>query len=152
MPTDPYVVRMVAANPYRAKSEVTGRVCAVLDLHYERRGLELIPQPSRAVRRGEVHELFLTDEAGAGPGQAVHRVAVLGFFEVERGGVILRGDRVTIGGRFVGTVAGFDETHAPNHLNVVLRGPQARSGTDLGLALGEPVAFTMQPQTPDGRE
>ena len=146
MPTDPYVTGMVTSNAYRAKAPVTGRICAVLELRYDRRGLELIPQPSRVVRTGDVHELFVTDEAGAAPGRVVDRATVLGFFEAIQGGVVRAGDRVTIDGREIGTVVGFDETHAPNHLNIVVGAPSLATGVDLGLDLGMVITFTMNGQ------
>ena len=31
------------------------------------------------------------------------------------------GDKVSVDGRHLGALAGFDETHMPNHMNIVVR-------------------------------
>jgi len=61
------------------------------------RGLELIGLPSRAIGRGEIHELISTDETGAVPGSRVDRIAYLGFWEIERGGVLIRSEERRVG-------------------------------------------------------
>jgi hypothetical protein len=128
-------------NPYVSKRAVEARVVCVLDARSERRGMQLEPHPSRAVPRGQIHELALTDDPAARPGARVERVAYAAFVEVVQGGIILVGDCVTLGGRDLGRVAGFDCTHFPNHLNILVFGPQQRTGKDLDLALEETVLF-----------
>jgi hypothetical protein len=128
-------------NPYSAKRPVLGRVVCVLDASSERRGMQLELFPSRAVRAGEIHELVLTEDPGAGPRARIDRVAYVGFVEVTRGGVILVGDSVTLGERELGQVAGFDYNHFPNHMNIVLRGPTRETGRGLGVALEDLVVF-----------
>lgn len=128
------------ANPYAAKRPVTGRVVAVLRGVTDRRGLCLTEYRSRAVPRGQIHELMLTDE-DAQLESTVNRVALLAFFEVETGGVLLVGDRVTCGERELGRLAGFDETHMPNHQNVCLTGSDFRDGETLGLQVGDELTF-----------
>ncbi len=130
-------------NPYVSKRPVEGRLVCVLDARSERRGMQLEPHPSRAVPEGEIHELALTDDPAAGVGARVQRVAYVGFVEIVRGGVILVGDQVTLGGRELGRVAGFDCTHFPNHMNILVRGLQLQTGEQLGVDLEEPVTFTM---------
>jgi hypothetical protein len=124
-------------NPYVAKSDVTGRVVAVLRGVTDRRGLYLTAFRSRAVPAGEIHELMITDEE-CDVESTVNRVALIAFFEVDQGGVILLDDTVTIGERTVGAVAGFDETHMPNHQNICLRG-ELDDGDGLGIQVGDPV-------------
>ena len=51
-------------------------------------------------------------------------------------GVLVRGDAAPIDGREVGTVAGFDECHFPNHLNIVLQAADVRTGIQLGTRPG----------------
>jgi len=94
---------------------------AISDLAYESRGLELMILQTRAVSRDQIHELMLTDEQDAGPSKKVGRVFVAGFFEIKIGGIIRVGDVVSVGNRAIGHVAGFDETHMPNHQNIVVR-------------------------------
>lgn len=127
--------------PYVSKRPVEARVVCVLDARSERRGMHLEHHPSRAVRSGEIHELALTDDPAAGPGAKVDRVAYVGFVEVVRGGVILVGDRVALGGRELGRVVGFDYTHFPNHMNILIRGPRWETGRELEIAVEEAVVF-----------
>ncbi len=136
---DPYDRDEFRESPYAARRPLGGSVVAVLRGRLEGRGLELIRPPSRALARGEIHELIVTDEAGAHPGSVVGNIGYLAFFEVEEGGVALVGDRVSIGGNAHFRLAGFDVTHAPNHLNVVVNGDDRRSGEERGLRLGDRV-------------
>lgn len=146
---DPYTSGALTSPPYARKSVVAGRICAVLDLRLDDRGLQLIPQPSRAVAAGEVHELLSTDQDDIAPGSRVDRVSGIGFFVVEQPGVLLVNDRVRIGEATVATVAGFDETHFPNHYNIVLHAHDRRTGVELGLSLEDEVSFVF-PTLPEG--
>jgi hypothetical protein len=139
---DPYE-NLLDANPYDEgiKRAVTGEVVVVLDVSYEDRGLEFITPLSRAFRRGDVHELILTDEPAPREQMGADRGAVVGFAEIDRGGVAAVGDEVSVGGRSLGTVAGFDGTHMPNHQNVVISTDDCRTGMEMGLELGAPVRF-----------
>ncbi len=139
---DPYVRGNLATDAYAAKADLRGSVVAVLRGVLLDRNLELIPQPSRAVLQRDVHELIITNEP-AGPGSRVARVAYLAFVEFHNGGVLLQGDRVSIGGIAVGHLAGFDLSHWPNHMNLVVRG-DLLSGEDRGIGLQMPVTFQME--------
>lgn len=128
---------MVFADPYVASTPVVGRVVAVLRGVSDRRGLALAGHRSRAVSGGAVHELMISDEDVRLEGR-VDRVALLAFVEILEGGVILLDASVTVGDTVVGVVAGFDETHRPNHQNICLRG-ELCDGESLGLAVGSRV-------------
>lgn len=128
------------ARPDYPRSGLTGTFVGVMRLKLDSRGLQLIPQGSRCIRRWDVHELILTEEK-ARPGGRADRVAYLGFVEFSQGGVLLIGDEVRVGDILVGTIAGYDETHMPNHLNIVLTGAAATSGVERGIALGQSVTF-----------
>jgi hypothetical protein len=134
-------------SPYVSKRPLEGRVVCVLDAWSERRGMQLEPHSSRAVTAGEIHELAMTDDPRARPQARVDRVAYVGFVEFVRGGVILVGDLVMLGQRELGEVVGFNTTHFPNHMNILLRNPQWQTGRGLGLGLEEPVVFSF-PQVP----
>jgi hypothetical protein len=43
---------------------------------------------------------------------------------------------------FLGTIAGFDEAHAPNHFNIVLKHETRRTGRELGLRLDEAIVIS----------
>ena len=128
-------------NPYAANRTVSGELVTILRGVSANRGLALEAFRSRAVVAGQVHELMMTSRTGAAPGDTVDDVALLGFFEISRSGVILVGARVTVGGQVLGTVAGFDDTHMPNHQNICIEVNDLRDGVDLGLTVGELVRF-----------
>lgn len=130
---------MFKADPYFAKVPLTGRLVVVLDGTYPERGLTLIPQPSRAICRHQIHELIVTDQEAA-PGSIVNPIAYLGFVEFAQGGVMVAGDRVEVNGEDIGYICGFDETHMPNHLNIVVRGVR-KSGRERDLKLEQQVNF-----------
>ena len=138
---DPYKDGMFSSNPYYAKSDIQGSLVVVLDGRLESRGLELITQISRCVRRHDIHELIVSDEPDLGAGSKVDKVAYLAFIEINQPGVLTIGDEVLWAGRVIGTVAGFDETHMPNHLNIVISARERRSGADLKLNLGDSITF-----------
>ena len=127
-----------------SKRTVHGSLVKVLLHRREDRGMSLEPYASRCVRVGEVHELVTTDHAS--DDVRIDRVGFLGFVELERAGVIDRGDTVRIGGRAVGTVLGFDACHFPNHYNILIATPTTLTGADLDLAPETRITFEPQPQ------
>lgn len=137
---DPYKSGMFQGNPYFDKRTVESSLCVILDGRFEQRGLQLIPQMSRALKKNEVHELIISDEEGISPGSRVDKIAYIGFTEIETGGVIIKGDEVLCDGMLIGTIAGFDETHMPNHQNIVISG-ERKSGADRALQLGSRISF-----------
>jgi hypothetical protein len=121
MSKEPYEAGMIKKDIFIEKRDITGRMVALIDLTLDSRGLELIVPRSRVVLANEIHELLLTDEQDAGPSRIVNHVFVIGFFEIETGGVMVVGDKVKIGNELIGEIAGFDATHMPNHMNVVMK-------------------------------
>ena len=116
---DPYVEGDLPVAPFVERRPVTGEVVAVLRGCWDDRALCLIPQPSRALGQGEIHEVILTDEDPR-PGDKVDRIAYFAFVQIDEGGVALVGDRVRVGSGS-GILAGFDPTHMPNHYNIIVR-------------------------------
>jgi hypothetical protein len=137
---DPYKTGMFKTNPYAKKKTLEGKLVVVLDGKYEERGLKLISQPSRCLLAHQVHEMILTDEV-CKPGDTVNKIAYVGFFEVLGSTVIVIGDEVKVGGKVIGKIAGFDETHMPNHYNIVIHGPERFSGHEVGFELGDYVVI-----------
>ncbi len=123
------------------KRALSATLVKVLLHHRSDRGMTLEPHRSRCVRRGEVHELVTTDHSDAGPGDRIDRVAFIGFAEFGCGGVLDRGDTVSIEGRVIGRVLGFDACHWPNHLNVLIAVERPVSGLDLALTPELEVRF-----------
>ena len=138
---DPYKAGMFSGNPYYAKSDIQGRLVAVLDGKLENRGMELIAPISRCVLKNEIHELIASDEPGLGAGSKVEKVAYLAFVEINQAGVLTIGDEALWAGQVIGVVAGFDQTHMPNHLNIVVSTRERLSGADLKLNLGDSITF-----------
>ena len=141
---DPYQSGKFKSNPYAKKSDVNGPLTVVLDGKMDDRALSLIVPISRGVKKDEVHELILTDEETARPGAAVNRIAYLGFFVVEQSGVLVEGDQVVLNGQVIGQLAGFDETHMPNHLNIVIKAAERRTGLELSANPGDQIVFQMR--------
>lgn len=61
------------------------------------------------------------------------------FFEVQEGTVIVSGDQVKIGEKILGSIAGFDETHMPNHINIIVKAKERRTGVELGFNLDDTI-------------
>ena len=121
------------------RRRLRGEIVAVLSRKLDNRGLDLITSMTRVVLQNEIHELILTDEQSAGPGKNVDGVAYIGFFEVKTGGLVVVGDQISVDGKFIGEVVGFDETHSPNHLNIVMQARERRTGLEFNLELGDEV-------------
>ena len=141
MSKEPHGSGILDKHPYAAKSDVVGRLVCILDARSEERGMELLIHPSRALCQGEIHEIAITEDPQAGPRNTVDKVAYLAFFSVEQGGIVLVGDRVVSGDVELGEVVGFDHTHFPNHMNILLRARERTTGLELGLRLGDLVTF-----------
>lgn len=125
------------------KRDIVGEPVAVSSLEAEGRNLSLAEFESRAVLRGEIHELITTAEA-VGPGDTVRDVAYVGFFEVSQGGSLRIGDVLRQNSVAIGRLAGFDLTHMPNHLNIVITSEKRRTGKDLNLRLTDEIRFTLE--------
>jgi hypothetical protein len=135
------VTRFVTLANYAENRPVEGEVVTVLASSHEARGLKLIPTYTRALRRDSIHELIATDEASKKPGDTVDRIAYLAFFEVRRGGVVVVGETLHADDRPIGAVLGFDETHEPNHINIVIGVDRRQTGRQLELGVGGKVRF-----------
>lgn len=127
-------------NVYASRRDVDGMVVAVLRGVTDQRGLYLTELRSRAVSRHAVHELMITNEL-ADLETTVNHVALIAFFEVTASGVLLVGDEAYWGETLLGTVAGFNETHMPNHQNICLTAAEIQDGETLGLALEDTIHF-----------
>jgi hypothetical protein len=143
MSPDPYSAKKLDTKyPCARKNNVIGKLCVILDARAQNRALELVQYPSRAVLKNEIHELILTSEKTAEPGAVVNNISYLGYFEVLDSGVIWVGDKVLIGDTEIGTLAGYDMTHFPNHMNIVIKtDSDLFTGEEKGLELGQVITF-----------
>jgi len=135
----PYDFKRITPSVYGNKRPVEGEVVALLHIKFEDRGLEFIQTKSRTVKLNEIHELMLTDEQDAAPGGGADRVRGIAFFEITKSGLIVVGDEVSIGGKRLGTLAGYDVTHMPNHINVVVK---TETLDEPVLRVGDKVSFS----------
>lgn len=135
MAEPPYDPNLITPSVYGDRRPVTGQIVALLHITFEDRNLELIPSRSRGLLRNEIHELMITDEE-ASPGGGADRVSAIAFFEVLAGGLAVVGDKVSIGGRPLGRVAGYDMTHMPNHMNVLVKAETLDAGP---IEVGETI-------------
>lgn len=137
MGRDPYAKGLINFEPFVSRRETIGEIVTVLDGRLSNRGIELIHPRSRCLKKYEIHELIVTAEKDAAPSKDVNRICYLGFFEVQRGGVIVTGDEIYIGDKWKGKIAGYDETHSPNHLNIVVYSEEEVTGLEAGLEVGD---------------
>ncbi|MET8727183.1 hypothetical protein ABZV81_08350 [Streptomyces parvus] len=100
------------------------------------RAIEPSAWQTRCIRAGEVHELI---NVGPGPQYPVDHVEYYGFATFETSGVLAVGDVLVGEGGSLGTVSGFDETHMPNHYNILVECADHRNGHALGLKAGMAV-------------
>ncbi len=138
---DPYARKLVNRDFYHSKSDIKAKVVVVLSGMLENRELHLIQPISRAFSNGTIIELIGTDDRKAGPGTTVNEIAYIGFVELLTGGVLLAGDLVTCNGKTIGTIAGYDDTHMPNHQNTILAMKKRISGMDLGIKIGDEITI-----------
>jgi hypothetical protein len=134
--------RFVTLATYAANRPVAGAVVTVLDSSHEARGLKLISTYSRALPKNSIHELIATDEIGKKPGDTANRIAYLAFFEVTRGGCVIVGETLFVDGKPIGPIIGFDETHEPNHINIIIGVEKRQTGPQLKISVGGKIKFT----------
>lgn len=138
---DPYAKGLIKKNPYGEKRIIQSFVVAILQLEMEDRRLSLITPKSRVVKKNEIHELIITDEKEAKPGALVNKVAYIAFIEIDKGGIVVVGDEVYWKDYLLGKVAGFDDSHMPNHQNIVLYSSKRNTGKELNIKLEDPIIF-----------
>lgn len=139
---DPYARNLIKNDFYYSKIEITGNFVVVLDGMLDNRGLQLIKPISRVFTKGTIIELIATDEEDATPGNTVNNIAYLGFVELQNGGVVITGDKLIWNDKVIGTIAGFDDTHMPNHQNTIVKVDKRISGKDLGIKLQDKLIIT----------
>lgn len=139
MSREPYKLGLIRRDPYKAKREILGEIIAILDVIIDNRGMKLIEPISRALIKNSICEIAITDEKDASPGKIVNHVGYIGFMEVKKGGVAVIKDKVYINDKLIGVIAGFDTTHAPNHITLLLKTDKISTGSKLNLKIGDKV-------------
>jgi hypothetical protein len=134
---EPYGAGLVTKSPYVARRPVEGELVAVLDLALENRGLKPIIPRSRALTTRSIHEVAITDQERTDEKGLIDRVSYVGFVEISRGGVVVVDDLVKISNLDIGVLLGFDETHFPNHMTLIVRAGERKTGKQLGVGVGD---------------
>jgi len=129
-----------APRIYRDRRPVRGEVVTIIDVTFDSSGIDLVESWSRAVPRGDVHEIMVWNPAEEGGDDA----AAVAFIEITQGGNIVNGDEVRVDGEPVGNLVGFDYNHMPNHMNIVVE----TKSLDLPLKLGSVFEFAPNPMLP----
>ena len=135
--------KFVSLDTYASNRPIKGKLVTILASTHESRGLKLIKSFSRALPKNSIHELIATDESDVPTGGIVQKIAYLGFFEVTSGGCLIIGDELTIGKKKIGKILGFDETHEPNHINIIIAMNERKTGKDLNLKINDSLQFKM---------
>jgi hypothetical protein len=138
------VIDPVGREHLRGLQRREARAHIVLVYGHKRHGraMRLAPYWTRCVRQGDIDELVVTVRgAQSGDQSLVDDVAYIGFVEFEHGSVVVVGDRVLVGDRPLGTLLGFDETHAPNHVNLVVEARELLSGAERRVGVEDTVRF-----------
>ena len=142
--SDPYKSGLAGAVRFTKKRIVKAGVVVVLEGTIKNRGLTLINPRSRCLREKEIFEFMVAEDRDVGPGKKADTVRYLGFAEVLVAGSIRVGDRVICDGDLLGHVAGFDETHMPNHQNIVLSGAENASLVEEKMGLESVLEFHLE--------
>lgn len=129
-----------APRIYHERRPVRGEVVTIIDVSFSSSGIELTDAWSRAVPRGDVHEIMIWNPLGEEGVDA----AAIAFIEVTQGGNIVNGDEVRVDGEPIGSLAGFDYNHMPNHMNVVVE----TKTLEIPLKLGSVFEFAPNPMLP----
>ncbi len=137
MNSDPYSRKLVDRSFYFSKVDIETKVIAVLDGRLDNRNLNLIVPISRTFSAGTVIELIITDEDSTRPGSNVQRISYLAFVELLNSGVLLIGDEVVWNNKVIGKIAGFDDTHMPNHQNTIIYSNKRITGKEMGIKLND---------------
>lgn len=114
------------------KKDVKGKWAAVMNHTRKDRGLELSSFKTRCIKEYEIHEFLVCSPEAAGS-NPIDDVCYLGFGEITQGGVVEIGDEVYLGDQLYGEILGFDETHMPNHYNIVIKTDDPKTGKALEL-------------------
>ena len=116
---------------------------ALLGHYHENRHMVQSEYNTRCIQQGEIHELIYLKEKKGGLVDLAN-AWYLGFIEFQNAGVLAKGMDIEIGGQIIGKLAGFDNTHSPNHYNILISSKHPKTGSELGVELGDSCQFRMK--------
>lgn len=117
---------------FSEKRTLLGKFVAVMNFSKLDRGINLTEFRTRCLLKNDIHEFILCSE-DTDPNSPIDKVFYLGFGEFTEGGVMEIGDTLYIGNKPFGTIFGFDETHFPNHYNILITTKHLQTGLGLGV-------------------
>mgnify|MGYP001214119222 CR=1 FL=1 len=123
------------------KRQLAGLFVALMTHSRTDRGMRLTELRTRCICAGDIHEIVSTDQSDAVLGDQIDRVGYLGFAEFAAGGVMEVGDPVRIAGTLIGQVLGFDDTHFPNHYNILIATDRLLTSQDIHVDVESPITF-----------
>lgn len=129
-----------------SKRDVRTNVVRLLFHETLHRGMRLAPAGSACVRAGDIHELVVTRDDVDDAEALIDHIAYVGFLEFTDPAMLTRGDTFWYGEELLGWFAGYDESHLPNHLNLILHGPRLVTAEDLDLRPGDTIVVKEGPQ------
>lgn len=138
-----FVVLVSSENFFDIIMKLIGREAAqlswiaVLEHHRADRGLQANKFITRCFQSGEIHEFLLVESLYASRDEVVHDVYYLGFGKFETPCVLRIGDELALPGNCNATLFGFDDTHMPNHQNIIFAINKPSTGFSLGLLVGQ---------------
>lgn len=112
-----------------------------MDHERHNRSLCIGSYKTRCIQEKEIHE-FMMCEQSTDISVPINYIAYLGFGEFALGGVIEVGDLLYSGEKLIGEIVGFDNTHFPNHYNIVVQGNNCVTGAACHLSLNS--VFSIQ--------
>jgi hypothetical protein len=119
---------------YASKLPIHLTLVAVMPDTRKDRNLRLSEFVTRCIATDEIHEFLVANEWDGARDAIFNDVSYIGFMRFDQGGVIAVGEKVmTEDGHVVGEVIGFDMTHAPNHMNIVLASSSNQTGAERGF-------------------
>lgn len=118
---------------FSLKRQVKGKWVAVMNFSRNDRGIKLSSFRTRCFQKNEIHEFILCD-INTDLSSIINDVYYLGFGEFHEGGVVEVGDVMYLGNKMLGTILGFDETHFPNHYNILVNCANPKIGSKLGIS------------------
>ncbi len=115
---------------------------ATLGHAHKGRNMILSEFNTRCIQKGEIHELVCLKKEEQGTVN-FKDAWYLGFIEFNGGGVLAKGMTLEVNEQIIGTLVGFDDTHTPNHYNLLISTENPKTGPELGIKVGDSSSLQM---------
>lgn len=122
---------------YASKLPIHLTLVAVMPDTRKDRNLKLSEFVTRCFAKDEIHEFLVANEWDGARDAIFNDVSYIGFMRFDQGGEKV----ITEDGQVVGEVIGFDMTHAPNHMNIVLASSSNQTGAERGFVAAQKLVI-----------